>query len=54
MTGAIKVHIGITTGLEIKTFANVYINLELLVNEEFVGYGTIVKILATLKNPCAK
>ena len=37
-----------------KTFARVNENLELLVNENFVVYRTMVKILATLKSPCAK
>ena len=32
----------------------VYVNLELSVNEKFVAYGTMVKILATLKSSCAK
>ena len=44
----------ITTGLEIKTFAGVHINLELSVNEKFAPHGTMVKVLATLKSPCAK
>ena len=43
LTGAIKV-----PGLEIMTFARVYVNLELLVNEEFVAYETMVKILVIL------
>ena len=43
----------ITTGLEIKTFARVYVYLELSVNEKFVTYGTIVKILTTLKSSYA-
>ena len=37
-----------------KTFARVYVNFELLVNEKFVAHGTMVKILATLKNLSAK
>ena len=44
----------ITTGLEIKTFARVYVNLQLSVNEKFVAYETIIKILATLKSSRAK
>ena len=44
----------ISTGLEVKTFARVYVNLELLVNEEFIAYGTMVKILAISKSPSAK
>ena len=31
-----------------------YENLELSLNEKFIAYGTMVKILATLKNPCVK
>ena len=38
----------ITTGLEIKTFGRVYVKLELLLNETFVAYETMIKILATL------
>ena len=30
-----------------------YVNLELLINEKFVAYGTMVKILATLRSFCA-
>ena len=37
-----------------KIFATVYVNLELLVTEEFFTYGIMVKILATLKRPSAK
>lgn len=37
-----------------KKFARVKENLELLVNENFVVDGTMVKILTTLKSPCAK
>lgn len=40
----------ITTGLEIITFASVYVNLELTVNETFVAHGTMVGISATLKS----
>ena len=40
--------------MEIKTFARVYVDLELSVNKKFAAYGTRVKILATLKSPCAK
>ena len=31
-----------------------YVNLELLVNEIIVAYGSMVKVLATLKSSCAK
>ena len=31
-----------------------YVNLELSVNEEFVAFGTMVKILTILKSNCAK
>ena len=31
-----------------------YVNFQLLVNENFVVYGTMVKILATLKSSYAK
>ena len=48
--GAIKVYI--TTGLEIKTFARVYPNFELSINEKFVAYGATVKILKTFKSSC--
>ena len=41
----------ITTGLQIITFANVLVNLELLLIEKFVVYEPMVKILATLKSP---
>ena len=34
-------------------FARVNVNLELSVNEEFVAYGTVVKILVILKCPRA-
>ena len=44
----------ITTGLEIKTFARVYVNLEFSVCEKFVANATMVKILATLKCSCVK
>ena len=43
-----------TTGPEIKTFAREYVNFELLANEKYAAYGTVVKILATLKSFCAK
>ena len=43
VTGAIKV-----SGLEIITFARVYVNLELSVNEDSVAYETMVKILVIL------
>ena len=43
-----------TTGLEIRILAQVCVDLELSVNEEFFVYGAMVKILATLKNSCAK
>ena len=46
--------LNITTGQETKRFTRVYANLKLLVNEEFVAYGTMVKILATLKSVFAK
>ena len=36
------------------TYVRVYVNLELLVNEEFAAYGTMVKILATLNSPAAE
>ena len=42
------------TGLEVKIFARVYENLELLVNEKLVAYGTRIQILAALKSACAK
>ena len=32
----------------------VYVNLQLSVMEKFVVHETMVKILAILKNPCAK
>ena len=32
----------------------VYVNFELLVNEKFAAYGTIIKVFATLKSPYAK
>ena len=44
----------ITTGLEVKTFARVYVNLKLSVNKKCVAYGTMVMILATLTSSCAK
>ena len=31
--------------------ASLYVNLELSGNEEFVAYGTMVKILVILKSP---
>ena len=37
-----------------KTFARVYINLELSVNEKFVACGTKIKILEILKSRCTK
>ena len=37
-----------------KVLARVYGNLELSVNEKFVAYGTMVKILATLRSSYAK
>ena len=39
--------------MEIMIFARVYLNLELL-NEEFVTYLAMVKVLATWRSPCAK
>ena len=36
-----------------KTSTRVYVNLELSVNEKFVAYGIMVKILANLKSPCS-
>ena len=44
----------ITTGLEVETFARVYVNLKLSVNKKCVAYGTMVMILATLTSSCAK
>ena len=44
----------IITNLKIIAFARVYVNLQLSVNKKFVAYGTMVKILATLKNLCTK
>ena len=44
----------ITIGLEIITFASVYVNLELPVNETFVAHGTMVGISETLKSLWAK
>ena len=44
----------ITTSLEILAFSRVYLNLELSVYQEFIGYGTMVKILLNLKSLCAK
>ena len=44
----------IITGLEMITLTRVYVNLLLSVNKKFVAYGTRVKILAILKNSCAK
>ena len=44
----------ITIGLGKNTFARVHINLELSVNEKFVAYGSVVKVLATLRSPRAK
>ena len=49
-----KQNLYIDTGLEIKIFARVYENLELLVNEKLVAYGTRIQILAALKSACAK
>ena len=40
--------------MEVITFARVYVNLELSVNNKFVAYGTTIKILATLKSCCVK
>ena len=37
-----------------KVLARVYGNLELSVNEKFVAYGTMVKIVATLRSSYAK
>lgn len=44
----------IIIGLGKNTFAGVHINLELSVNEKFFAYGSVVKVLTTLKSPCAK
>ena len=44
----------ITIGLIIKTFAMVYVNLELLVKKIFAVYWKMVKILVTTKSSCAK
>ena len=49
-----KQNLYIDTGLEIKIFARVYENLELLVNEKLVAYGTRVQTFAALKSACAK
>ena len=49
-----KQNLYIDTGLEIQIFATVYENLELLVNEKLVAYGTRIHILAALKSACAK
>ena len=40
----------ITTGLE----TEVLVNLEVLVNEKFIAYGTMIKNLGTLKSPCVR
>ena len=37
-----------------KTFARLYVDLELSLNGKFIAYGAMVKILAILKNICAK
>lgn len=44
----------ITTSLEIIAFSRVYLNLELSVYQEFIGYGAMVKILLILKSLCAE
>ena len=36
-----------------KTFARVYVNLELLVNENIFAYGTMIRLFAILKSCCA-
>ena len=40
----------ITAGLE----TEVLVNLEVLVNEKFIAYGTMIKNLGTLKSPCVR
>ena len=49
-----KQNLYIDTGLEIQIFATVYENLELLMNEKLVAYGTRIQILAALKSACPK
>ena len=44
----------ITSGLEILTFARVYENLELLVNKEFVLFGTMVKYFDNIEESLYK
>ena len=40
--------------MEIKTFARVQVNLKLSVNEKFVAYGAMVKIIASVKGSFTK
>ena len=44
----------ITTGLEIITLTEVLVNLEVLINEKFIAYRTMIKNLGTLKSPCVR
>lgn len=46
-------HYYYTTSLEIIAFSWVYLNLDLSVYQEFIGYGAMVKILLNLKSLCA-